>query len=224
MRLDLIMALALSAFVMGLWPPTCFGLEKGIEPFRVELDAFSGRENPHWNLSICEAEQFLKHIRSLNGTETEFVRVGLGYRGIIVRGADLEDYDEILIYKGIVLAQRGNNSSRFTDDGRLLELWLLNTGKDNLDRNLYSQIVSQIGEKMWIFDSHYRGCARLWGSERGLTRASTAFSPSFYMYLKDPPAHREMIEALESCFKAEDCSFRTIFGTFQGHKTMQAEK
>jgi len=27
-----------------------------------------------------------------------------------------------------------------------------------------------------------------------------------------------MIEALESRFKAEECSFRTIFGTFQGHR------
>jgi DNA polymerase I len=77
---------------------------------------------------------------------------------------------------------------------------------------------------MWIFDSYYKGCVELWGRERGLTRASVAYSPSFYMHLLDPPAHREMIEALESRFRAEECSFRTIFGTFQGHRIYASRK
>jgi DNA polymerase I len=77
---------------------------------------------------------------------------------------------------------------------------------------------------MWIFDSYYKGCVELWGRERGLTKASVAYPPSFYMYLKDPPAHREMIEALESRFKAEECSFRTIFGIFQGHRIYASRK
>ncbi|NPV63290.1 MAG: type B DNA-directed DNA polymerase [Methanotrichaceae archaeon] len=70
---------------------------------------------------------------------------------------------------------------------------------------------------MWIFDSYYRGCVELWGRERGLSRTSIAYRPSFYMHLKDPPAHREMIEVLESRYRAEQCCFRTIFGTLEGH-------
>ena len=77
---------------------------------------------------------------------------------------------------------------------------------------------------MWIFDSYDKGCVELWGRERGLTRASAAYPPSFYMLLRDPPAHREMIEALESRFKTVECSFRTIFGTFQGHKIYAGRK
>ena len=77
---------------------------------------------------------------------------------------------------------------------------------------------------MWIFDSYYKGCVELWGRERGLTKASAACPPSFYMHLKDPPAYREMIEALESRFKAEECSFKTIFGTFQGHRIYASRK
>jgi len=77
---------------------------------------------------------------------------------------------------------------------------------------------------MWIFDSYSKGCVELWGRERGLTRASASYPPSFYMLLKDPPAHREMIEALETRFKAEECSFRTIFGTHQGHKIYAGRK
>jgi DNA polymerase I len=77
---------------------------------------------------------------------------------------------------------------------------------------------------MWIFDSYYKGCVELWGRKRALTKATVAYPPSFYMHLKDPPAHREMIEALESRFKAEECCFRTIFGTFQGHRIYARRK
>ncbi len=71
---------------------------------------------------------------------------------------------------------------------------------------------------MWIFDTYHRGCVELWGKEHGLARASIAYSPSFYLHLKDPAAHREMLEALESRYKAEECHFRTIFGRFEGYK------
>ena len=50
------------------------------------------------------------------------------------------------------------------------------------------------------------------------------YPPSFYMHLKDPHAHREMIEALESLYRVEECSFRTIFGTFQGYRIFAGRK
>jgi DNA polymerase, archaea type len=77
---------------------------------------------------------------------------------------------------------------------------------------------------MWIFDSYYMGCVELWGRERGLTKVNAAYPPSFYIRLNDPSAHREMIETLESRFEAEECSFRTIFGTFQGHRIHTGRK
>ena len=77
---------------------------------------------------------------------------------------------------------------------------------------------------MWIFDSYYKGSVELWGRERGLSKVSAAYPPSFYMHLKDPAGHREMIEALESLYKVEECSFRTIFGTLQGYKIFAGRK
>ena len=47
---------------------------------------------------------------------------------------------------------------------------------------------------MWIFDSYFKGCVELWSRERGLERISAAYPPSFYMHLKDPHAHWEIIE------------------------------
>jgi DNA polymerase, archaea type len=44
------------------------------------------------------------------------------------------------------------------------------------------------------------------------------------MHLKDPAGHREMIEALESLYKVEECCFRTIFGTLQGHRIYASRK
>ena len=58
----------------------------------------------------------------------------------------------------------------------------------------------------------------LWSRERGLERISAAYPTSFYMHLKDPHAHWEIIQALESRFRVEGCSFRSIFGTFEGHR------
>lgn len=47
---------------------------------------------------------------------------------------------------------------------------------------------------MWIFDSYAKGCVELWGREKGLTKVSAAYPPSFYMHLDDPAGHMEMIE------------------------------
>ncbi len=77
---------------------------------------------------------------------------------------------------------------------------------------------------MWIFDSYFKGCVELWSRERGLDRISTAYPLSFYMYLKDPHAHWEMIEALESRYRVEECSFNTIFGYIQGHRIYASRK
>jgi DNA polymerase, archaea type len=75
-----------------------------------------------------------------------------------------------------------------------------------------------------IFDSYYKGCADLWSRERGLSRTSIAYPPSFYLHLKDPHDHWEMIEGLSSRYKVEECNFNTIFGTFQGHRIFAGRK
>ena len=50
---------------------------------------------------------------------------------------------------------------------------------------------------MWIFDSYYKGTVELWGRENGPIKVSLPFPNSFYMHLRDPPAYREMLAALE---------------------------
>ena len=77
---------------------------------------------------------------------------------------------------------------------------------------------------MWILDSYYKGCVELWSRERGLSRTSIVYPPSFYLHLKDPHAHWEMIEGLSSRYKVEECNFNTIFGKFEGHRIYASRK
>jgi DNA polymerase, archaea type len=77
---------------------------------------------------------------------------------------------------------------------------------------------------IWISDSYFKGCVELWSRERGLVRICVPYPPSFYMHLKDPHAYWEMIQALENRFRVEECSFNSIFGTFEGHRIYASRK
>jgi DNA polymerase I len=72
---------------------------------------------------------------------------------------------------------------------------------------------------MWIFDTAIRrGTLEVWGKEgERVQRASVAIRPFFYLYLSDPHVYREMLDALESRFHAEECTFSTIFGPREGY-------
>ena len=77
---------------------------------------------------------------------------------------------------------------------------------------------------MWIFDSYYKGTVELWGRENGPIKVSLPFPNSFYMHLRDPPAYREMLAALESLYRVEECDFKTIFGPLEGYRIFAGRK
>ena len=55
----------------------------------VEADLFSGRPNPGWTLDAREAEEFSRLFRGLpEGGAGRQPFEGLGYRGMVVRGAE----------------------------------------------------------------------------------------------------------------------------------------
>ncbi|MFA4861225.1 type B DNA-directed DNA polymerase [Methanoregula sp.] len=71
---------------------------------------------------------------------------------------------------------------------------------------------------MWIVDSASRGGIDLWCRERSVRVIHHEYDPPFYLYLPDPDAYHEMTTALEEEFRAEPCTFRTIFGEHEGYK------
>ena len=72
---------------------------------------------------------------------------------------------------------------------------------------------------MWILDSAFRGGGvDLWHKDGTVQKCHHEYDPPFYLHLKDPDLHHEMIEALEERYRAEPCTFTTIFGTCKGYR------
>ncbi len=72
---------------------------------------------------------------------------------------------------------------------------------------------------MWILDSCYRGAVDLWVKDDSRVRRVQAdYTPSFYLHLADPAPHCELIDALESRYPVEACTFRTVYGCRQGYR------
>lgn len=110
---------------------------------QVEVDMFSGRPNPHWELTVQESQEFTQRFQSLSTDKGEgTVNEGLGYRGLIVResGEEVEGDREIVISNGLVVARGNGKFQLFTDKNRSLEKWLIQTGKGRLEDELYHQI------------------------------------------------------------------------------------
>jgi DNA polymerase I len=71
---------------------------------------------------------------------------------------------------------------------------------------------------MWILDSVSRGGVDLWYRDGTVKKVHHGYDPPFYLHLPDPHPHHGMIEALESGYRAEECTFTTIFGDRAGYK------
>jgi hypothetical protein len=100
----------------------------------VELDIFSGRPNPKWDLSpeqTAELRQKLIHARPGAGNTALFER--LGYRGLIVRDPGRPG-EMVRIGFGSIMQQGGSGEPKsYADPNRELERWLLSTGKGKID-------------------------------------------------------------------------------------------
>ena len=58
----------------------------------------------------------------------------------------------------------------------------------------------------------------LWVKEGKVRRIEFDYSPYFYLHLPDEHRYAEMLEALESLYRVEECSFSTIYGELNGYR------
>lgn len=111
----------------------------------VELDLFSGRPNPSWELTPTESASFLQQLRALPRTVAALPEKGLGYRGLIVTataGTLIESFTTVIVSGGLVVGQYPQGGTEFwLDSGRALERWLAHTGKPHLDPDIYAQFA-----------------------------------------------------------------------------------
>jgi hypothetical protein len=114
----------------------------------VELDAFSGRPNPRWELTGPQAAEILARLRALPPLPDRPAGAdGLGYRGFVLRATDgsLDGYDEVRLHRGIVLTRRGDRTEAFSDPERTLERQLLVTARGHVPEPVLQYIASEIG-------------------------------------------------------------------------------
>jgi DNA polymerase, archaea type len=69
---------------------------------------------------------------------------------------------------------------------------------------------------VWILDSAWRDGVDLWYRDGSVKCRHHDYDPPFYLYLPDPLRYHEMIDALEEHYRAETCTFRTLFGDLTG--------
>jgi prephenate dehydrogenase len=108
---------------------------------QVELDAFSGRPNPRWELTGSEAAEFTKRLHDLKPSRNRAEAFeGLGYRGFIVR----TDGEEIRVYRGIAIRKRGSNVEVLDDSHRTLERWLFHSARGHVDEGALQYVGSEL--------------------------------------------------------------------------------
>jgi len=71
-------------------------------------------------------------------------------------------------------------------------------------------------KEMWILDSSGRDGVDIWYREGSVQCRHYDYDPPFYLWLPDPSAYHEMIDALEEQYRAGTCTFRTLSGDLSG--------
>lgn len=116
---------------------------------QVEVDVYSGRPNPRWDLSPHQAEEFRRLIGALPGSESGGAPAdNLGYRGLIVRGGEpgAAGDEEFVIGGGMVWARGSRGGARqLADANRAVERWVLRTGAGLLEGELYEYLSAEVG-------------------------------------------------------------------------------
>ena len=118
-----------------------------VVPLQIELDAFSGRPNPRWELTGAQAAEFPTLLRALPPAQgSHFTAEGLGYRGFVVSANEglVNGYDDMRLYRGTVLSRSGDRAETFSDPERILERWLLRSARGHVAESVLRYIQSEI--------------------------------------------------------------------------------
>jgi hypothetical protein len=111
---------------------------------RVQIDMFSGRPNPSWEITAQEAEQVKAMVRQLPERQAAARPEQLGYRGLILHGDGVRDLGStrILIGGGIVIVEGFQGVRYLSDPDRGLERQIFQTGRTRLDPTDYAAFKS----------------------------------------------------------------------------------
>ena len=114
----------------------------------IELDIFSGRPNPTWDLSAADTATLTGIIGSLPPSSPVDLPTPLGYRGFLVSVSEPELRPVVTMraYQGVVEYQ-GYETRYYADPDKQVERWLLATARPQIDTQLYDSLLAEIGEQ-----------------------------------------------------------------------------
>ena len=116
---------------------------------RVEVDIYSGRPNPVWELTQAQAAEFMARLAQLPEAQGAGGPGDLGYRGLIVSADGLEGVDRVEIRSGIVRVERTDGSSRnYLDGGRALERWTVEQSREKLPSDFVGAVMDAISREL----------------------------------------------------------------------------
>jgi hypothetical protein len=111
----------------------------------VEVDLYSGRVNPAWDLNDADAERFVTRVGALQRRSGggPAAPEGLGYRGLHVTLSSDGAIERFSIADGTVTTDAATTSARsLHDPDRRFEKWLLETGKEQLGADLFEHLLT----------------------------------------------------------------------------------
>jgi hypothetical protein len=112
----------------------------------VEIDLYSGRENPAWKLGGVDAARLLTLVAELprNSGIIPAMPERLGYRGLRLAVTSAGATERFVIAYGNVTIESAKATQwrNFRDPNRALEKWLLRTGKQQLGEDLIEYLLA----------------------------------------------------------------------------------
>jgi hypothetical protein len=110
---------------------------------RIELDVFSGRPNPSWQMTAEESAEFRHRTSSLPKTEKLSDEGGLGYRGFVISdsGKAVGTPSNIRVYKGVLTINGDGTEDHYNDVNGVEQLLLRQAHNHG-----YGELVSGIIE------------------------------------------------------------------------------
>jgi hypothetical protein len=111
---------------------------------RAQMDVFSGRPNPSWDLSPQEADQTRAILARLPERQPVIRSDNLGYRGVILQGDAIRDlgYTRISVGGGVAVAEGSQGTRYFSDSDRSLERQVFTTARGRIDATDYAAFKS----------------------------------------------------------------------------------
>ncbi len=113
---------------------------KKMQKINVELDIFSGRPNPSWELSPGEISELARYMAGLTPASRPAVASDLGYRGFVISnlGKIAGLPVKIHVFNG-VLTVTEKGSTNYYNDVNNIESWLIGKAKEHG----YGDIISE---------------------------------------------------------------------------------